>query len=55
MGSAPAYALLTCDIMDAQKCLEYGLVNEVAPREKLDARAREIAERIYAQAREPSA
>ncbi len=46
-----AYALLTCDIMDAQKCLEFGLVNEVVPREKLQARAWEIAERINARKR----
>jgi enoyl-CoA hydratase/carnithine racemase len=46
-----AYALLTCDIMDAQKCLEYGLVNEVVPREKLHARAWEIADRINARKR----
>ncbi|MDJ0866118.1 MAG: enoyl-CoA hydratase/isomerase family protein [Myxococcota bacterium] len=46
-----AYALLTCDIMDAQKCLEFGLVNEVVPREKLHARAWEIAERINARKR----
>jgi enoyl-CoA hydratase/carnithine racemase len=46
-----AYALLTCDIMDAQKCLELGLVNEVVPREKLHTRAWEIAERINARKR----
>ncbi|MCP5060629.1 MAG: enoyl-CoA hydratase/isomerase family protein [bacterium] len=46
-----AYALLTCEVFDAQKCLEYGLVNEVLPREKLDARAWEIAERINARKR----
>jgi enoyl-CoA hydratase/carnithine racemase len=46
-----AYALLTCDIMDAQKCLEYGLVNEVVPRAKLHERAWEIAERINARKR----
>ena len=46
-----AYALLTCEMMDAQKCLEYGLVNEVVPRDQLDARAWEIAERINARKR----
>jgi enoyl-CoA hydratase/carnithine racemase len=46
-----AYALLTCEIMDAQKCLEYGLVNEVVPRDKLHARSWEIAERINARKR----
>ena len=46
-----AYALLTCEIMDAQKCLEYGLVNEIVPREKLHARSWEIAERINARKR----
>ena len=46
-----AYALLTCEIFDAQKCLDYGLVNEVVPRDKLDARAWEIAERIMARKR----
>ena len=43
-----AYALLTCEIFDAQKCLDYGLVNEVVPREQLHARSWEIAERINA-------
>ncbi len=46
-----AYALLTCEIFDAQKCLDYGLVNEVVPRDELDARAWEIAERITARKR----
>jgi enoyl-CoA hydratase/carnithine racemase len=46
-----AYALLTCEIIDAQKALQYGMVNEVLPREKLDARAWEIAERINARKR----
>ena len=46
-----AYALLTCEIFDAQKCLDYGLVNEVIARDKLDARAWEIAERINARKR----
>src|SRR5580692_6096364 len=34
-----AYALLTGQAIDAQKALEYGLVNEVVPREKLIERA----------------
>ena len=46
-----AYALLTCEIFDARKCLEYGLVNEVVPREELRTRSWEIAERINARKR----
>jgi enoyl-CoA hydratase/carnithine racemase len=46
-----AYALLTCELFDAKKALEYGLVNEVVPRDQLDARAWEIAERINARKR----
>jgi enoyl-CoA hydratase/carnithine racemase len=46
-----AYALLTCEIFDAQKALDYDLVNEVVPRDQLHARAWEIAERINARKR----
>lgn len=46
-----AYALLTCQTIDAQKALEYGLVNEVVPRESLLDRAYEIADLIMRQKR----
>lgn len=41
-----AYAMLMNQQIDAQKALEYGLVNEVVPRDKLMARAWEIANSI---------
>lgn len=46
-----AYALLTCEIMNAQKCLEYGLVNEIVPKDKIYDRAWELAKRIMARKR----
>jgi enoyl-CoA hydratase/carnithine racemase len=46
-----AYALLTGEAIDAQKALEYGMVNEVVPREKLIDRAFEIADHIMTQPR----
>jgi enoyl-CoA hydratase/carnithine racemase len=46
-----AYALLTCEVFDAQKALEYGLVNEVVPRDQLDAHSWALAERIMARKR----
>lgn len=46
-----AYALLTGQAIKAQQALEYGLVNEVWPREQLLARARKLAEHIMSQPR----
>jgi enoyl-CoA hydratase/carnithine racemase len=46
-----AYALLTGEAIDAQKALEYGMVNEVVPRDKLIERAFEIADHIMTQPR----
>jgi enoyl-CoA hydratase/carnithine racemase len=41
-----AYALLTSQMMDAKTCLEFGLVNEIVPRDKMVNRAYEIADFI---------
>jgi enoyl-CoA hydratase/carnithine racemase len=46
-----AYALLTGEAITAAKALEYGLVNEVLPREELIARAYRIADHIMSQPR----
>jgi enoyl-CoA hydratase/carnithine racemase len=46
-----AYALLTGEAITAQKALEYGLVNEVLPYEKLIGRAYELADHIMSQPR----
>lgn len=46
-----AYALLTGETIDARKALEYGLVNEVVPREKLLERAWVLADHIMTQPR----
>lgn len=46
-----AYALLTGEAIDAQKALEYGMVNEVLPRDKLISRAFKIADHIMNQQR----
>jgi enoyl-CoA hydratase/carnithine racemase len=46
-----AYALLTGEAIDAQKALEYGMVNEVVPSDKLLARAWKIADHIMTQPR----
>lgn len=46
-----AYALLTGESFDAQTALEYGLVNEVLPRDEILARAYVIADHIMAQPR----
>lgn len=40
------YAMMTNEQIDAQKALDYGMVNEVLPREKLFDRAMEIAKFI---------
>ena len=46
-----AYALLTGQAIDAKTALEYGLVNEVVPRDKLIERAYRIADHIMTQPR----
>ena len=46
-----AYALLTGQAIDAKKALEYGLVNEVVPRDKLLDRAWKLADHIMTQPR----
>jgi enoyl-CoA hydratase/carnithine racemase len=46
-----AYALLTGQAIDAEMALEYGLVNEVLPRDQLMDRALEIADHIMTQPR----
>ena len=46
-----AYALLTSQAIDAKTALEYGMVNEVVPRESLLSRAYEIADQIMQQKR----
>lgn len=46
-----AFALLTGQAIDAQKALEYGMVNEVWPRDKILDRAYEIADQIMRQKR----
>ena len=46
-----AYALLTGQAIDARTALEYGLVNEVLPREELIPRAYAIADHIMSQPR----
>lgn len=46
-----AYALLTGQAIDARTALEYGMVNEVLPRDRLVARAYQIADHIMTQPR----
>jgi enoyl-CoA hydratase/carnithine racemase len=46
-----AYALLTGEAITAQKALEWGMVNEVVPRECLVERAFQIADHIMTQPR----
>lgn len=46
-----AYALLTGEAITAGKALEYGLVNEVLPRDQLIDRAHELADHIMTQPR----
>lgn len=45
------YAMLTGQVIDAKTALEYGLVNEVVPRDKIYDRALEIGEAIAAKPR----
>lgn len=44
-----AYYLYTAEVVDANKALEYGLVNEVVPRDELNDRVEAIA-RLVSQA-----
>src|ERR1700690_685814 len=46
-----AYALLTGQAIDAKTALEYGMVNEIVPREKLIERAYQLADHIMTQPR----
>jgi enoyl-CoA hydratase/carnithine racemase len=46
-----AYALLTGESIDAATALEYGMVNEVVPRDELITRAHTIADHIMRQPR----
>ncbi len=46
-----AYALLTGQAINAKKALEYGMVNEILPREKLLQRAWKLADHIMRQQR----
>lgn len=46
-----AYALLTGEAIDARTALEYGMVNEILPREELIPRAHVIADHIMSQPR----
>jgi enoyl-CoA hydratase/carnithine racemase len=46
-----AYALLTGQAIDAKTALEYGMVNEVVPRDKLLERAWQLADHIMTQPR----
>lgn len=46
-----AYALLTGQAIDAKRALEYGMVNEVLPREELIPRAWKLADHIMSQQR----
>lgn len=46
-----AYALLTGEAFDAKKMLEYGMVNEVVPKDKLIERAYQLADHIMTQPR----
>jgi len=45
------YMMFMVNSVDAQTCLDWGLVNEIVPREKLLSRAWEIAEQIMKQPR----
>jgi enoyl-CoA hydratase/carnithine racemase len=46
-----AYALLTGQTIDAKTALEYGMVNEIVPRDKLVQRAWQLADHIMSQPR----
>ncbi|MEM6583484.1 MAG: enoyl-CoA hydratase/isomerase family protein [Pseudomonadota bacterium] len=46
-----AYALLTSEVIDAEKALKYGMVNEVIAKKDLMARTYEIADQLMQQKR----
>src|SRR3974390_625500 len=46
-----AYALLTGQAIDAKLALEYGMINEILPRDQLIARAYKLADHIMTQPR----
>lgn len=46
-----AYALLTGEAIDAKTALEYGMINEIVPKDQLVARAYKIADHIMTQPR----
>ncbi len=46
-----AYALLTGQAIDAQQALDWGMVNEVVPKDKLLERSYELADQIMSQPR----
>lgn len=45
------YMMLTCNGMDARKCLELGVVNEIVEKERIVARAWELAREIMKKSR----
>jgi enoyl-CoA hydratase/carnithine racemase len=45
------YAMLMCEKLDAKKCLEYGMVNEILPPDKIYDRAWEIARKLMTKKR----
>lgn len=47
-----AYLMYTCKNVDAKTALDWGMVNEVVPQDKILGRAREIAKMIMGQPRE---
>ena len=46
--------ILTCDVLDANKALDWGLVSKVVPNENLIVEAQQIAKKIAAQPPEAS-
>jgi enoyl-CoA hydratase/carnithine racemase len=44
-----SYMMFTVNSVDAKTCMDWGLVNEVLPREKLMPRAQELAQKIMKQ------
>ena len=46
--------ILTCDVLDAQKALDWGLVSQVVPNDDLLKVAYEIADKIASQPPEAS-
>jgi enoyl-CoA hydratase/carnithine racemase len=45
------YAMLTCEKIDAEKALAYGMVSEILPKDKIYDRARELGEMLAKQNR----